>query len=436
MTIRAATDVGGTFTDLVYFSTDPATGEQSIVTAKADTTPPDFERGVLDVMAQGRCAVRADRLRCPRDDRRDQRADRAQGRHDRADHDRGLPRLARDRAGQPARLLQPALRQAPAVRAAPPAARGSGPARPPTAGARAARPGASCRRSSTTSAPRASRRWRSACCTPTPIRRTSRRPSRASGELWPEVSAVASHQITREWREYERTSTAVLSAYVQPVAERYLGAARGRRARPRLRRAALRHAVELRRRLGRAVEGDPDHDGGVGPRQRFLGRRRAGPADRRAQRARARHRRHDREVLADRGRAVSVISDYWIERSRRSAGYPIMVPVVDLVEIGNGGGSIAWVDDFGKLHVGPQSAGASRARPRTAAAATTATTTDANLALGRINPDYFCGGEIEADMDAVDGERCDAVARRPRRSSRSKPPAASCASPTTTWSTR
>ena len=41
-----------------------------------------------------------------------------------------------------------------------------------------------------------------------------------------------------------------------------------------------------------------------------------------------------------------------------SAGYPIMVPVVDLVEIGNGGGSIAWVDDFGKLHVGPRSAGA------------------------------------------------------------------------------
>jgi len=52
VTIRAATDVGGTFTDLVYFSTDPATGEQSIVTAKAHTTPPDFERGVLDVMAR------------------------------------------------------------------------------------------------------------------------------------------------------------------------------------------------------------------------------------------------------------------------------------------------------------------------------------------------------------------------------------------------
>ena len=62
------------------------------------------------------------------------------------------------------------------------------------------------------------------------------------------------------------------------------------------------------------------------------------------------------------GGHVRVISDYWIERSRLSAGYPIMVPVVDLVEIGNGGGSIAWVDDFGKLHVGPR-VGRRRARP-------------------------------------------------------------------------
>ena len=51
--------------------------------------------------------------------------------------------------------------------------------------------------------------------------------------------------------------------------------------------------------------------------------------------------------------SVRIKTDYWIGRSRATAGYPIMVPVVDLVEIGNGGGSIAWVDDFGKLRVGP-----------------------------------------------------------------------------------
>ena len=135
------------------------------------------------------------------------------------------------------------------------------------------------------------------------------------------------------------------------------------------------------------------------------------------------------------GGHVKIISDYWIERSRLSAGYPIMVPVVDLVEIGNGGGSIAWVDDFGKLHVGPHSAGAMPGPAAYGRGGTEATTTDANLELGRINRDYFCGGEIEADMAAVE--------QRPRRDRRAasastapRRRAASSASPTTTWSTR
>ena len=78
-----------------------------------------------------------------------------------------------------------------------------------------------------------------------------------------------------------------------------------------------------------------------------------------------------------------------------------MVPVVDLVEIGNGGGSIAWVDDFGKLHVGPQSAGAMPGPAAYGRGGTKATTTDANLWLGRINKDYFCGGDIAADMKST-----------------------------------
>ena len=55
---------------------------------------------------------------------------------------------------------------------------------------------------------------------------------------------------------------------------------------------------------------------------------------------------------------VGLNTNYLVDRSETSAGYPVMVPVVDLVEIGNGGGSIAWVDEFQRLHVGPQSAGA------------------------------------------------------------------------------
>ena len=50
---------------------------------------------------------------------------------------------------------------------------------------------------------------------------------------------------------------------------------------------------------------------------------------------------------------VTICNNYFFERSLISDGYPILTPVVDIVEIGNGGGSIAWLDDFGKLHVGP-----------------------------------------------------------------------------------
>jgi N-methylhydantoinase A len=98
---------------------------------------------------------------------------------------------------------------------------------------------------------------------------------------------------------------------------------------------------------------------------------------------------------------VKLNTNYMVERTALSAGFPVMVPVVDLVEIGNGGGSIAWVDEFKRLHVGPQSAGAVPGPVSYGAGGTEATTTDANLALGCINPKYFCGGKIQANMKAV-----------------------------------
>jgi N-methylhydantoinase A len=105
-------------------------------------------------------------------------------------------------------------------------------------------------------------------------------------------------------------------------------------------------------------------------------------------------------ALIEKGQ-VKIMTDYWIERDSKLAGYPIMVPVVDLVEIGNGGGSIAWVDDFGKMHVGPQSAGALPGPVAYRKGGQEPTTTDANLWLGRINKDYFCGGAVTADVKAT-----------------------------------
>jgi N-methylhydantoinase A len=109
------------------------------------------------------------------------------------------------------------------------------------------------------------------------------------------------------------------------------------------------------------------------------------------------------------GGEVKLNTNYLIERSETSAGYPVTVPVVDLVEIGQGGGSIAWVDEFKRLHVGPHSAGAVPGPVSYGTGGTEATTTDANLALGCINPHYFCGGTIEADMGAV-GRALDGLA--------------------------
>src|SRR5262249_41642174 len=80
-------------------------------------------------------------------------------------------------------------------------------------------------------------------------------------------------------------------------------------------------------------------------------------------------------------------------------------------EIGAGGGSIATVDEVGKLRVGPESAGAVPGPVAYGRGGVAATTTDANLALGRINADYFCGGEVIADMPAV-GRALEELAKR------------------------
>ena len=85
----------------------------------------------------------------------------------------------------------------------------------------------------------------------------------------------------------------------------------------------------------------------------------------------------------------------------RGAGYPIRTPVIDLVEIGAGGGSIAWVDSGGILRVGPRSAGADPGPVCYGQGGIEPTITDANLVLGRLSPDHFLGGEMSLDVEAA-----------------------------------
>ena len=176
--------------------------------------------------------------------------------------------------------------------------------------------------------------------------------------LWPEVTLVGSHEITREWREYERTNTAVLSAYVKPIAQAYLDrlsiALKGNGYKGQLEIMQSNGGVDsfsgARKVPIRMVESGPAGGiWGAAALGRMINRKNIIALDIGGTTAKC--------SLIHNGH-VSINSDYTIERTTTSPGFPIMVPVVDILEIGNGGGSIAWFDDYNKLHVGPQSAGA------------------------------------------------------------------------------
>ena len=159
------------------------------------------------------------------------------------------------------------------------------------------------RRSSTSSAPRASRRSRSASCMPTPIRRTRRRCSPRVRELWPEVSvgrvAPDHARVARVRADEHGRPVGVRAARRRALSDAALRRARAQAASTGSSTSCSRTAASTR---VEKTKRDPDHDGRVRPRERVLGRGRARAPDRRAERARARHRRHDGEVLADRGR--------------------------------------------------------------------------------------------------------------------------------------
>lgn len=219
--------------------------------------------------------------------------------------------------------------------------------------------------------------------------------------LWPDVSAVASYQITREWREYERTSTAVLSAYVQPIAHRYLDDLTGRLAEggmsctPYIMQSncgidTIKNTREIP--ITMIESGPASGVWGAAILGQLIGETEVIALDIGGTTAKC-------GLIT--GGEVKLNTNYMVEQTDVSAGYPVMVPVVDLVEIGQGGGSIAWVDKFQRLHVGPQSAGADPGPVSYDIGGTEATTTDANLELGCINPNYFCGGTLTANMDAV-----------------------------------
>lgn len=217
-------------------------------------------------------------------------------------------------------------------------------------------------------------------------------------QVAPEIPVTLSHRVTQEWREYERTNTAVVNSYALPTARHYLdnlekdltGLGMGK----------VYHVMQSNGGTATFEKGkqSPVNLIESGPVAGVIGAAAIGDLI------------GERNVISlDIGGTTAktslvengnpkITTEYKIEYRRNYAGYPILAPTVDIVEIGAGGGSIAWVDKAGALRVGPVSAGADPGPACYGWGGTQPTVTDANVVAGRINPKYFLGGEIPLDV--------------------------------------
>ena len=219
-------------------------------------------------------------------------------------------------------------------------------------------------------------------------------------ERLPAVSIVASHEVSRRWREYERGTTAALTAYVQPVIARYLanlaGATRGR---------GYSGPIYIMQPNTGLVDVE-------GARRNPLAMVESGPAGGVAGAAHLARQMGSQPILhLDVGGTTAKCSlvlggeprlsaDYRIEWSRTSPGYPIQTPVVDIVEIGAGGGSLVRLGPGDTIVVGPESAGADPGPACYGRGGVAPTITDAKLVTGVLDPRRFSEG-LHLDKDAA-----------------------------------
>ena len=220
----------------------------------------------------------------------------------------------------------------------------------------------------------------------------------------PDVFVSLSSHVLPEIREYERTSTTVINAYIAPVMRSYL--------------ERLQESFDERRitapvymmqsgggMMGAAKAAEqPIHVIESGPAAGVMGALSLANAmgvanaitlDMGGTTAKA-------SVIED-GR-ITRTNDYEVgggislsARLQRGAGYALRVPAIDIAEVGAGGGSVAWLDPAGGLRVGPHSAGAEPGPVCYAQGGEEPTLTDANVALGFLNPTHFLGGELPID---------------------------------------
>ena len=230
----------------------------------------------------------------------------------------------------------------------------------------------------------------------------------------PNWTISISSEVSPEFREFERFSTTCANAYLQPLMSRYLAEfdcdlrLRGFKCPVRLMLSSggLTSMETARKFPVRLVESGPAGGaifaGGIAQKH---GVDRAMSFDMGGTTAKI--------CLLDHGEAQTSrrFEVARVYRFRKDSGLPLRVPVIDMVEIGAGGGSIARVDDLGRLTVGPESAGANPGPACYGLGGSEFTVTDANLLLGRIDPERFAGGDIPLQRNAAVAAAGDAVSR-------------------------
>ncbi|AQL42623.1 5-oxoprolinase [Halorientalis sp. IM1011] len=221
-----------------------------------------------------------------------------------------------------------------------------------------------------------------------------------------DVPVSASHEVLAEFREYERTSTTVVDAYLRPAIDRYVGHLSERATdaglpEPRIMQAngGITDAETVRQNAVLTTLSGPA--AGVVGANAMASTDDDDPA---------------RLVTFDMGGTssdVSLVRDGEVERTTDGEinDRPIRTPLVDIETVGAGGGSIAWVDSGGALRIGPQSAGAEPGPACYGRGGSEPTVTDANLVLGYIGSSTSLGGELSLDEDAAHDAMADLAER-------------------------
>ena len=227
-------------------------------------------------------------------------------------------------------------------------------------------------------------------------------------QLLPGVFVTAGSELTREWHEYERTATAAANAYVGPQVSRYIAEFDDQ-----LRAGGFKGSLLLMGSHGGVISAERGCREPItlvesGPVGGCIGAAAFGSAlgidnlvafDMGGTTAKC--------AMIERGR-YAVESIYYI--GGPDAGFPIRGNVIDILEVGIGGGSIAWLDDLKRLNVGPKSAGSMPGPACYDRGGAEPAVTDAHLQLGRLDPERFLGGEMNLAPDKARAVLTDRIA--------------------------